>query len=164
MDFDAYLMVDWSASSVKKTGPDSIWYCLLVWEKGRPVCRALKNPATRVQARIEIADILVEMAARRLSVLVGFDFAYGYPSGFSPALGLGDRQLWRAVWEEIRRRISDHADNCNNRFEVAAALNDKLSGQPFPFGAVLRVSSVPLYAVRSPRSSCTPRMIRKSIA
>ena len=27
-EFDAYLMVDWSASSRPVTGADSIWYCL----------------------------------------------------------------------------------------------------------------------------------------
>jgi hypothetical protein len=29
-EFDAYLMVDWSASSRPVTGTDSIWYCLMV--------------------------------------------------------------------------------------------------------------------------------------
>ena len=40
---------------------------------------------------------------------------------------------WRALWGEIADRIEDHADNRNNRFEVAAALNRRLSGDGFPF-------------------------------
>lgn len=32
--FDAYVMIDWSASSLPNTGPDSIWWACLEWEAG----------------------------------------------------------------------------------------------------------------------------------
>src|SRR5689334_23634895 len=30
--FDAYVMIDWSASSIPKTGSDSVWWACLEWE------------------------------------------------------------------------------------------------------------------------------------
>jgi hypothetical protein len=69
---------------------------------------------------------------RKVSTLIGFDFPYGYPSGFAKALDLPGKP-WRAVWDAITARIEDHADNSNNRFEVAAELNKQVSGRPFPF-------------------------------
>lgn len=73
---------------------------------------------------------------RGLRVFLGFDFAYGYPVGFSATLGLCDETLppWRSVWDELSRLISDGEDNRNNRFEVAAKLNarcENRSSGPF---------------------------------
>ena len=78
-EFDAYLMVDWSASSRPVTGADSVWYCLL--ERTGEGLRVMppKNPATRSRAMAEINDILRGLARRQRMVLVGFDFPYGYP-------------------------------------------------------------------------------------
>jgi hypothetical protein len=45
-EFDAYLMVDWSASSRTAKGPDSIWYCLATRTDGRVTVAALENPVT----------------------------------------------------------------------------------------------------------------------
>lgn len=45
---------------------------------------------------------------------------------------------WRGVWNEIAGRIRDEDDNANNRFQVAAALNERVSGRAFPIlGAAL---------------------------
>jgi len=142
-DFDAYLMVDWSASSKPAHGADSVWYCLLMWETGSPAVRTLRNPATRHQAVQEIGHLLAEMAAGGLSILVGFDFPYGYPSGFAAALGVGGQPPWRAVWNELAQQIIDRPDNSNNRFEVAAALNRVISGQPYPFWGCPEVRQSP---------------------
>lgn len=43
--FDAYLMVDWSANNSPKKGKDSIWYCLLEHVDGATRITALENRA-----------------------------------------------------------------------------------------------------------------------
>jgi len=57
--FDAYLMVDWSASSTPKTGPDSIWYCLARREGGTLISRPPRNLPTRQAAYREIRELLI---------------------------------------------------------------------------------------------------------
>jgi precorrin-8X/cobalt-precorrin-8 methylmutase len=82
---------------------------------------------------------LIDHVARGRRVLVGFDFPFGYPTGFAAALGLGSAASqkpsgqagahhhgpapWRLIWDELDLLIEDAPDNSNNRFEVAAALN-----------------------------------------
>jgi precorrin-8X/cobalt-precorrin-8 methylmutase len=79
-----------------------------------------------------LADWLVEPLARGKRVLIGFDFPFGYPAGFAARLGLSGPP-WLAVWEEIARLVSDDEQNSNNRFDVAAAMNERVSGAKFPF-------------------------------
>src|SRR5690349_15339787 len=112
--FDSYLMVDWSAAAVPRRGPDSIWLCHL--RTGRV---HLENPETRLAARDRLADLLAAELAAGRSVLAGFDFPFGYPEGFAARLG-GD---WRGVWRLLGEWLVESHDNANNRFEVAARLN-----------------------------------------
>ena len=79
-----------------------------------------------------LGDILANAAGRGERVLAGFDFPFGYPAGFAARLGLAGTP-WRAVWDEIARLIDDDAGNRNNRFEVGALLNRRISGGQFPF-------------------------------
>jgi precorrin-8X/cobalt-precorrin-8 methylmutase len=125
--FDTYGMVDWSAASVPRTGRDSIWICWL-----GPDGERLENPSTRSDARKLLGRRLAAAIAARQRVLLGFDFPFGYPAGFAARLGLSGPP-WRAVWNEIARLIEDEEDNRNNRFAVAALLNERVSGSPFPF-------------------------------
>src|SRR5579872_508385 len=113
-------MVDWSAREHPATGADSIWYCLLTRRHGDPVVDHLANPPTRRRATAEIKQILIDLVRQNRSVLVGFDFPYGYPAGFAGALNLVGPPKWLAVWREVARRIQDGPDNTNNRFAVAA--------------------------------------------
>jgi len=130
--FDAYIMVDWSANSTPKTGADSVWYCCLERRDGELMPLRLANPPTRRDATAELADLLSDLVARDCHALVGFDFSFGYPKGFAERLRPGAPN-WMSVWKEISGRIRDADDNANNRFEVAAALNEKVSGGAFPF-------------------------------
>jgi precorrin-8X/cobalt-precorrin-8 methylmutase len=132
-EFDGYLMVDWSASSRPAKGPDSVWYCLLTRNHGRLTVAALENPATRNRAVAEVREILRDLVRRGESVLVGFDFPYGYPSGFSAALRLEDTPPWAAVWREIASKVVDRDDNSNNRFAVGADFNRRISEAGYPF-------------------------------
>jgi precorrin-8X/cobalt-precorrin-8 methylmutase len=121
-EFDAYLMVDWSASSRPVTGKDSVWYSLVVRSGDRLSLAAHENPSTRHRAMAEIRDILRGLARQEKMVLAGFDFPYGYPAGFADALGVTDTPAWLGIWREFAVRIVDREDNGNNRFEVGANL------------------------------------------
>ncbi|HEY1796566.1 MAG TPA: hypothetical protein VGG57_10640 [Stellaceae bacterium] len=125
--FDTYIIVDWSAASVPKTGRDSIWVCRL-----DAAGETVANPAARHAAAALLSDMLAAATARGERVVVGFDFPFGYPAGFAARLGLSGMP-WRAVWDEFARLLDDHPDNRNNRFEVGEMLNRRISNGRFPF-------------------------------
>jgi precorrin-8X/cobalt-precorrin-8 methylmutase len=125
--FDRYVVVDWSANSVPKTGTDSIWSCVFDPSSGR---RDTLNHRTRHRAHEYLAAELIADAGR---VLIGFDFPYGYPSGFASAARLDGQRPWAAAWEHLARCVRDAPDNATNRFEVAAALNESISDGCGPF-------------------------------
>jgi len=126
--FDAFIMVDWSANNTPKIGKDSIWIAA--------TGGVLENPKTRRQARDLVHRLLATHVQAGRRVLVGFDFAYGYPSGFSDALRLnGSPTAWRRIWEFLRGFIRDDDANENNRFEAAASINETCGCPPGPFWA-----------------------------
>lgn len=130
--FDAYMIIDWSASAQPTTGPNSIWVCCLEWVDGTLVQRMLSNPATRPFAEAQIADLMSDLAARNRVTLVGFDFAFGYPAGFAARLR-PDLPDWRGVWKELKDRFGHDQAAASNRFTLAAEMNRALSGRGFPF-------------------------------
>jgi hypothetical protein len=135
--FDTYILVDWSAARTPKTGRDSIWICRLGADGETAV-----NPPTRYAAREILAEMLAHATERGERVVAGFDFPFGYPSGFAARLGLAGLP-WRGIWDELARLIDDHPNNHNNRFAVAAALNERASGGMFPFwGRPVRLESM----------------------
>lgn len=120
--FDRYLMADWSASNTPKRGKDSIWIGTAAAEGDV----TLTNPATRAEAYGLILNEVREAEARGHRLLLGFDFAFGYPSGTAERFG-GWQGLWAAIAE-----LEDNPDNSNNRFELAARLNSHFEGDgPF---------------------------------
>jgi hypothetical protein len=125
--FDSFVIVDWSAANVPRIGRDSIWICRRCGDD-----EVLVNPPTRHAAKALIADWLTAALAENHRVLLGFDFPFGYPAGFAARLGLSGPP-WRAVWDEIAGLITDDERNRNNRFDVAEALNRRVSGGSFPF-------------------------------
>ncbi len=135
--FDTYIAVDWSAHSQptsKKGTANAIWVGIA--EPKKPEKDAVKECYfhTRYSCQVFLKNKLKECVYQKRSVLVGFDFGYGYPSGFSKALGLPgnslDSRLWRLIWDELNRRIEDHENNRNNRFDVANALNEQIGESP----------------------------------
>jgi GrpB-like predicted nucleotidyltransferase (UPF0157 family) len=144
--FDRYLAVDWSANSVPKEGADSIWIGEGGWEadgdwrEEEPV-----NCATRHQA---LAHLQRRLAAPG-RVLVGFDFAFGYPAGLARWLP-GDGPPWSRVAAYLGRHVRDSPSNENNRCEVAAALNRRIGGGAGPFwGCHASAASADLTSQRS---------------
>ncbi len=127
MMFDTVIMVDWSAANVPRLGRDSIWLCR------RDIAgETLFNAPTRHAARVLLAEWLAAARERGRRVLLGFDFPFGYPAGFAARLGLSGLP-WRAIWNEIASLVEDDEFNRNNRFDVAEALNCRISGGAFPF-------------------------------
>lgn len=124
--FDAYVMVDWSAESRPKRGADSVWIAVL----DRDGNERLENPPTRAAAVSLLADLLSDLAARGLHVLVGFDFALGLPRGALARLGCKD---WAGLWRRLAALVADQDDNGNDRFAAAARLNQLLGGGAGPF-------------------------------
>lgn len=127
--FDAWLMVDWSASSVPKRGRDSIWWALAEREGGEVQVTRCENPSTRAVAIERIAAILEEAGEGR-RILVGADFPFGYAAGTAHAIA-GSHD-WRSLWARFHERIEDAPGNANNRLDVAAELNAAWDGNgPF---------------------------------
>lgn len=127
------IAVDWSARSAPATGRDSIWLAI---DDG--ITQVAENPPTRALAEQRLRQLLVEGLDRSAEVVVGIDVSLGYPDGTVDALGFGESTIapWRSMWSTVETMIVDDAGNRNNRFEVAAALNERIrvrTGRPGPF-------------------------------
>jgi len=150
--FDAYVIIDWSASSVPKTGADSIWIAIVARD-GRIL--DLANPPTRAAAWAFVADRLADLIAQGRRVLAGMDFPLGYPEGTARRLGLGGPP-WRATWDRLAAGLIDGPDNRNNRFALAADLNHHLTGHPTPFWSCPPSAQSPCLGPRKPALSVLP--------
>ena len=132
--FDRYVMVDWSSStrpSSARPRRDAIWIGDLVGgqQTATHYCR------TREAATNLLRTLLHDAVAADQRVLVGFDFAFSYPAGLAEAVGLQANGMppWLKIWHHLNDAIEDGSDNRNNRFEVAADLNQLVSSGPGPF-------------------------------
>ena len=121
--FDAYIFIDWSAANratPRNPCADSVWMGQLV----RHLSQEETYHRTRTDCISRLLPLLLNHVAMGHRVLVGFDFPYGYPGGFCHALGLpSGPHEWLGVWTELASRVTDCADNENNRFVVASTLN-----------------------------------------
>jgi hypothetical protein len=71
-------------------------------------------------------------------VLVGFDFAFGYPAGFADALGLDTSEgPWKALHAHLATHVTDSPENEHNRDAFAAQCNITI-GAPGPFWGCAR--------------------------
>lgn len=123
--FETYILIDWSArSNLASIRPsaDAIWVGELT-----PSFNELNEKYFR--SRQACFHFIVERLLYHFRynhrVLLGFDFAYGYPKGFASALYLpaDNNSAWWNIWTELATRIADADDNANNRFIVASELN-----------------------------------------
>ncbi len=156
--FDVYLAVDWSARSVP--GParpthDALW----IGEQLAPeLAQAEDVPGetywrTRQACLAHLHTRLRHHTERGRRVLLGFDFCYGYPAGYAAALDLtGNAPPWRRLWNALSRLVQDDSTNSNNRFAVAATLNERCAGpEPGPLWGCAAGVSVASLPARSPR-------------
>jgi hypothetical protein len=127
--FDRVIVVDWSAANLP-TSPtnraNAIWIGCHDAEGGIEW-----HHRTRGAAEAQIVTLIEAGRAAGLRLLVGFDFAMGYPAGFAARL-TGKPQA-QAVWHWLAGAIADGPDNRNNRFEVAARINAVFGEGPGPF-------------------------------
>jgi hypothetical protein len=122
-------VVDWSAANLP-TSPtnraNAIWIGCHDAEGGIEW-----HHRTRAAAEAQIGALIDIAQADGVRLLVGCDFAMGYPSGFASRL-TGKPQA-QAVWHWLAEAITDGPDNRNNRFEVAARINAAFPEGPGPF-------------------------------
>lgn len=103
---------------------------------------------THIQTVIEAALVKDER------VLIGWDFAFGYPAGVAAALGMSG---WSGLWAWVQARIKDNADNQSNRFELAAQMNGAMGSSEGPFwGHVGKTCPPGLSAKRYPNGQKRP--------
>jgi hypothetical protein len=131
--FDAYVFIDWSASSRPKIGADSIWIGAGAFDAtGTLIVDQPINPRTRNLAETNVRDLLLGHTQANRRVLVGFDFPYGYPSNWHIAIGQVAGN-WKTLWNLLNERITDDAENANNRCKIANDLNAAVADFPGPF-------------------------------
>ena len=123
---DVVITLDWSSRS--KPSPitpcaDAIYTCL-----GRRdgAIETPKYHRTRQACFDYLLATLDTEAKAGHRVLLGVDFALGYPIGFVEALTGRSEAL--GIWDLLSEWITDEPDNRNNRFDVAARLNDQSRG------------------------------------
>lgn len=130
--FNAYVVVDWSASATPKTGKDSIWIGVLKRDVRFRLAFEAHNPATREDAVKLLRTIFTELRRKGERVLVGFDFPLGFPTGTAKALQLKDPS-WAGLWAFLAKDIVDKPTNVNNRFAVANKMNRLMTNEARPF-------------------------------
>lgn len=123
--FETYIFIDWSArNDLSPLNPSAgaIWVGELT-----PSFNDLNE--TYFRGRQDCYHFIFKRLWHHFEhnhrVLLGFDFAYGYPHGLASSLYLpaDDKKAWWNIWTELSTRIEDTDDNRNNRFTVASELN-----------------------------------------
>ena len=122
--FDTVIVVDWSAANVPspaRPSADAIWMAV-----ARGAACDVSYHRSRAAAEMALVAVLDAEAASKRRVLAGFDFPFGYPSGFAGRLtGMPRAQ---AVWNWLERHLITGPDNRSNRFELAAGINARFGG------------------------------------
>jgi len=137
--FDRIAMLDWSAASVPRRGADSIWLAVAT-----PDGISVENLPTRAQAEGRLTALIADTLSAGERLLIGADFAFGYPSGFAKMLT--GQPCAPAVWHWLAQNLTDGPDNGNDRFQTAARMNRAVPGLgPFWFRpAALDLPDLPL--------------------
>ena len=125
--FDRFAAVDWSGANSPQRGSDSIWIAATGHDS--------TNPATRAEATQQLAVLIGNTLQAGERLMIGFDFAFGFPAGFAAAVGL---RGWEGVWAHLHDTIEDSERNVSNRFEVAAAWNRLCAGEGPFWGYTMR--------------------------
>jgi hypothetical protein len=127
--FDRVIVVDWSAANLPTSltnRANAVWIGCHDAEGG-----AEWHHRTRATAAAQLLTLIDTARTQGLRLLVGFDFAMGYPAGLAARL-TGEVRA-EAVWAWLDSAITDGPDNRNNRFEVAARINAGFPEGPGPF-------------------------------
>ena len=120
--FDLVIIVDWSAAAAPGPARPSPDRCWIAWAEGNVLSDA-EYFRTRAACMARIHELLTNHDGR---ICIGFDFPFGYPAGS----GLGGG---RAAAARIALDLTSDETDKNNRFDVAARLNEEISGRMGPF-------------------------------
>ena len=126
--FDRVIAVDWSAANLPTSATNranAVWIGCHDAEGG-----AEWHHRTRAAAEAQLVTLIETTRAAGMRLLIGFDFAMGYPAGFAARL-TGEASA-PAVWRWLAGAITD-VQNRNNRFEVATRINAAFPEGPGPF-------------------------------
>jgi len=130
--FGAYVIVDYTAAEGKKTGESSMWIGVMKRDVRFRLSYEAHNPATRAEGVAMLRNLLADLKKRGDRVLLGVNFALGFPRGTAQRLHLKGTP-WEAVWEFLGKNVVDKTDNTNNRFQVAAKMNRLMTDEAYPF-------------------------------
>jgi hypothetical protein len=123
VSFDRVAVLDWSAAQGPRRGADSIWLGL-----AGAAGETVENLPTRRAAEARLAA-LVAAAGPQRRLLLGCDFAFGYPRGFAGPL-TGRRHAF-AVWDWLAARVQETAAHGSTYRAAAAEANARFGGGPF---------------------------------
>ncbi len=143
MRFDRVAVLDWSAAAGPRQGRDSIWLGIAGADG-----ETQENLPTRTKAEARLKALLAETGAKRERLLLGADFAFGWPAGLARALTGRDGAL--AVWDWLADRVREtpgHGSTCR---QVAAAINAHFSGGGPFWGDGTRAGTPGLPRLRPP--------------
>lgn len=148
--FDAYIIVDWSAAAKPVTGANSIWVGVWARDARLKFQFSSANPKTRLEARALISELAKKLIARGDKVLIGCDFAFGYPAGTAAAAGLMREGLkpWQSMYAHLASKVKERDDNSNARFAIAAGLNYAMTKGPHPFWGTPKKDQVSTLAMK----------------
>lgn len=125
MRFDRIAIVDWSAAGAPKSGADSIWIGL-----ADAAGVTAENIPTRQAAEARLTALAQQTLAKGERLLIGADFNFGAPQGFTARLT--GRSGGLAFWDWLTERITDTARNQSNYRDIAAQMNAAFDGDgPF---------------------------------
>ncbi len=130
--FGAYVIVDYTAAEGKKTGESSMWIGVMKRDVRFRLSYEAHNPATRAEGLALLRTILADLKKRGDRVLLGVNFALGFPRGTAARLQLKGTP-WEAMWDFLGKNVVDKPDNTNNRFQVAAKMNRLMTDEAYPF-------------------------------
>ena len=149
--FGAYVIVDYSAAEGKKTGESSVWIGLMKRDVRFRLSYEAYNPATRAEAMTQLRSILTDLHKRGDRILLGVNFALGFPRGTVSRLGLKGTP-WEAMRAFLVSNVVDKADNTNNRFQVAAKMNRLMTDEAWPFWGAPKNASQKWLSTLKPES------------
>ena len=132
MRFDSCVMVDWSGANDRGPTPtkDAIWSAH--WRHGD--VEAPRYHRNRTVAETYLVDLIDAECAAGRTVMIGFDFPFGYPAGFAEKLTGSNDPL--VLWDWFAQNLEDTPAK-NNRFELAGRINGAFPGiGPFWFNGL----------------------------
>ncbi|MEP1386723.1 MAG: molybdopterin guanine dinucleotide synthesis [Yoonia sp.] len=123
MTYDSFVMVDWSGGNDRGAKPtsDAIWVGISRGDTSENPMYFRNRQVFAIWAR---GFIETELAAGR-TAMIGFDFPFGYPTGFGQHLTGTNDPL--AIWDWFADRVED-TPKANNRFDLAGQINATLPG------------------------------------